>query len=105
MVGSCQGYLPLQWGQLSISGQFTPNRCKSHSSTFVLAKIHYSLQPNGANLTGGSTGRLASGTASATAAFVPFNGNGVPASFPAGTWPAILLGFFGVLGGLYLIRI
>ena len=40
---------------------------------------------------------------SATANFVPFNGNGVPASLSAGTWPAITLVFFGIIGAWYLV--
>lgn len=61
------------------------------------------IGPNGANLTGGGTGGAGSAMPSATAAFVPFNGNGVPASLSTGTWPAITLGFFGIIGAWYLV--
>ncbi|KAI0304725.1 hypothetical protein BC826DRAFT_1100522 [Russula brevipes] len=75
--------------------------CKGGNCTFN--DNSRSIGPNGANLTGGSTSSDAS--ASASTPFVPFNGNGVPSVFPAGTWPAIMLGLFGILWGLYIVQI
>ncbi|KAI0001863.1 hypothetical protein BJV77DRAFT_970038 [Russula vinacea] len=64
------------------------------------------IGPNGANLTGDNgTDAASNGRPSPTPSFLSFNGNGATASLPAGTWPAIMIGFFGIVGGLYLIRI
>ncbi|KAI9512900.1 hypothetical protein F5148DRAFT_654881 [Russula earlei] len=61
------------------------------------------IGPNGANLTGGGFGGNVS-SPSASATFVPFNGNAAPI-FPIGTWPAIMLGVFGVVCGLYTVQV
>jgi len=79
--------------------------CLCNGASCQLQDNSRPIGPNGANLTGGGTGGVSNRTASATAALLPFNGNGVPARFPAGTWPAITLGFFGIVGGLYLVLI
>ena len=59
-----------------------------------------SLQPNGANLTGGGTGgAYANGSLPGQTSYVPFNGE---ASFkaPLGLWPTLALGAIGGLAGL-----
>jgi len=66
------------------------------------------IGPNGANLTGGGTGGSggdATASGAAAASYLPFNGNGASPAFPAGTWPAILFGVFGIVGGLYVVQI
>ena len=66
------------------------------------------LQPNGANLTGGGTGRaLASSSASPSALYVPFNGADGSLLFSAGAQHAVIFGLVGVVLGVFgvLVRV
>lgn len=62
-----------------------------------------SSQPNGANLTGGGTGGSAGAGKATATPYTPFNGSGAAPSvgLPLGLWPAMLVGWAGLLvGGL-----
>ncbi|KAJ7760140.1 hypothetical protein DFH07DRAFT_442335 [Mycena maculata] len=72
-------------------------KCLCTSSTCAFTDASRPIGANGANLTGGGTGGVADGSATATASYVPFNGEGY--AMPAGAWAATLVGALGALVG------
>lgn len=73
--------------------------CRHHLCSCIYALTSYSstLQPNGANLTGGGTGGAFASDASSTPSFVSFNG--VLPLLPVGVLPALAVGLSGALLG------
>jgi len=74
-------------------------QCICESSTCQFQDNSRPIGPNGANLTGGGTGGLASAAVAPSSTYVPFNGNGAASLLPAGIWMASMLGFIGVTLG------
>ncbi|KAF8215626.1 hypothetical protein K438DRAFT_1798990 [Mycena galopus ATCC 62051] len=75
-------------------------KCLCTSDQCAFTDTSRPIGPNGANLTGGGTGGQAGASASATAAYVPFNGRGFAVGVPGGVWATLAVGLAGALIGI-----